>query len=222
MQRWRREEEGGNVRAGSVMTTLGPHAHANAHVLRGAVPHPSAEAVALTGGAASERVCLHTSAETLSNGKMRAAHMREAVDGHDELDEDALTPGASSPNGRLLGRGQGWQQDMWGGGREIRREGWGGSVVRQDVVGKPLYLDTEPCLMACEDHPHMTSLAFVLQERDKRCVDYYYFVYFCLFFCLFFFRLCCKSVTSGVLIICVFVCVLLSVCLCVFFSVLMC
>ena len=39
-----------------------------------------------------------------------------------------------------------------------------------DVVGKPVYLDTEPCLMACEDAPQMTSLAFVLQERDKRFI----------------------------------------------------
>ena len=38
------------------------------------------------------------------------------------------------------------------------------------MVGKPVYLDTEPSLMACEDAPQMTSLAFVLQERDKRFV----------------------------------------------------
>ena len=75
---------------------------------------------------------------------------------------------ASSPTGPLPWRGGGLDSSFKRkAGSNIRngsREGGG------DVVGRPLYLDTEPCLMACEDWPQMTSLAFVLQERDKRFV----------------------------------------------------
>ncbi len=51
-------------------------------------------------------------------------------------------------------------------GRSAGLEGrWGAGVEggQSHVIGKPVYLDTEPCLMACEDVPQMTSLAFVLQ-----------------------------------------------------------
>jgi hypothetical protein len=43
-------------------------------------------------------------------------------------------------------------------------------VGRCGVVGKPLFLDICDNLMACEDSPQMTSLVFVLQERDQRFV----------------------------------------------------
>ena len=37
------------------------------------------------------------------------------------------------------------------------------------VVGAPVYLETEACLMSCDDTPHMTTLAFVLQVSVATC-----------------------------------------------------